>query len=128
MSSKFQVNVCCISKADKKKLEDIGLTLKEGKDKVDAAGNPKPEPEWGSFLVPKGNNPPRMVDAMLDPWPDDKLIGNGTEANVVINAYDWEFKGKTGTSPGLNYIQVLSHVEFEGAGSLLEPEPDYANQ
>ena len=123
MSGKFQVNVTGISAKDKKELEGIGLTLKNGKDKVDAQGNPKPEPDWGWYIVPKGNKPPRIVDRMLDPWPEDKKIGNKTKANVVLNSYDWEFKGKTGTSAGLNYIQVMEHVEYEGASNLLKPEP-----
>ena len=42
----------------------------------------------------------------------DALIGNGSKIRVYGKAFNWNFKGKSGTGLGLNTVQVLELVEY----------------
>jgi hypothetical protein len=48
------------------------------------------------------------------------LIGNGSRVVASVGSYDWEFKGKKGTSPSLKRLVVTDLVEF---GDGVEDEP-----
>jgi hypothetical protein len=40
------------------------------------------------------------------------LIGNGSRVRVYGKAFNWNFKGKSGTGLGLNTVQVIDLVEY----------------
>lgn len=62
------------------------------------------------------NDPIRVVDAYNNPWPQDRLIGNGSIADVKFRKVDFD------TTVGLyvQAIRVLKHVPYEG-GPEFEP-------
>jgi hypothetical protein len=69
---------------------------------------------------------PLIVDAKKNPLAKDRLIGNGSIVNVTTAAFDWEFKGKKGTSLNLAVIQVLELVGYANkALDLLTEEDGY---
>lgn len=68
------------------------------------------------------NRPPKVVDAQGNPWNENKLIGNGSVADVKIKVVDY---GK-GVQKGayLQAIRVLEHVPYEAADFAPLPEDD----
>jgi hypothetical protein len=54
--------------------------------------------------------PPSVVDSQGNPI--DVLIGNGSKVRVYGKAFNWNFKGKSGTGLGLNTVQVLELIEY----------------
>jgi hypothetical protein len=57
------------------------------------------------------NRTPDLVDAKKRQM-TDTMIGNGSDVNVLYGTYDWEFKGRTGTSADLKSIQVTNLIPF----------------
>jgi hypothetical protein len=63
----------------------------------------------------KSNYPAKVVDASKNAV-DGKIVGNGSKVKVVWNPYDWNFKGKKGTSAGFTVVQVLDLVAYNSGG------------
>ena len=57
------------------------------------------------------NRTPDLVDAKKRQM-TSTMIGNGSDVNVLYGTYDWEFKGRTGTSADLKSIQVTNLIPF----------------
>ncbi len=66
------------------------------------------------------NAAPIVVDAQKRPLGIDVLIGNGSIVNVLYSTYDWEFKGRKGTSADLKSVQVTDLVPYESG-----PQEDF---
>lgn len=117
MSGKHEVVVTNLSADDVKKLKAVGVTARTREDK----------PEYGSFVTPKANRPPLVVDWNRDTYDPEKVekIGNGTVGNVCIRAFDYDYNGKKGVGAGLQAIQVLELKEYN-PGSSFEVEDNYA--
>jgi hypothetical protein len=64
------------------------------------------------------NKPLKIVDVTGQAWPDDKLLGNGTIADVKVKVVDYGSASDKGTY--IQAIRVLEHVPYEG-GSDFEP-------
>ena len=60
------------------------------------------------------NRAPELVDAQKRVMPST-LIGNGSDVNVLYTTYDWEFKGRKGTSADLKSVQVANLVPYKNA-------------
>tara|TARA_R100001244_G_C5149048_1_gene129342 strand:- start:110 stop:577 length:468 start_codon:yes stop_codon:yes gene_type:complete len=43
----------------------------------------------------------------------DCMIGNGSTVNVLYSTYDWEYRGRKGTSADLRTVQVLDLVPYK---------------
>lgn len=57
------------------------------------------------------NDPIKIVDITGQPWPEDKLIGNGTIADVKFRVVDY---GKTmAKGVYISAIRILDHVAYE---------------
>ena len=56
------------------------------------------------------NQPIRVVDHQKNPWPDDKLIGNGSKVAVNFGINDTRY----GLHPTILALQVIDLVEYEG--------------
>lgn len=73
---------------------------------------------------------PHVEDAQGQPWPKDKLIGNGSVGKVAFTMYAWNnTDGGLGVSLDLKAVRILEHVPFEGLdprGAFGEPEAGYA--
>ena len=60
------------------------------------------------------NRAPELVDAQKRVMPNT-LIGNGSDVNVLYSTYDWEFKGRKGTSADLKSVQIANLVPYKDA-------------
>lgn len=56
------------------------------------------------------NESPRVEDITGEPWPQDKLLGNGTIADVKIRVADYGKGLKKGKY--INGVRVLEHVSY----------------
>ena len=123
MSDRFEVTMVNLDDKSVKALESIGLTVEDGKDKVDKEGNPKtslgryktakskPYEDGRSGVVVMDSTPSEMVGRTLG------TIGPDTIANVHVQSYDYNFKGKKGIGCGLQGLQVVELVERGNSGS-----------
>lgn len=112
MSGKYQVDLCNLSPAATKALEELGLTVHFRDDKADK----------GNYITCKSSNP---IRAFFDDGQDvNCLVGNGTKALAVVGAYGWSFKGKKGLSPSLKRLFITDLVTFEDTNASVSVEDD----
>jgi hypothetical protein len=107
MSGKFQVNLCNLSDAAAKALEDLGISTlnKEG---------------MGNYITCKSNTPMKAFDTEGDEI--SELIGNGSKAKAVVKPYEWAYKNKKGISPSLVKLVITDLVEYASAGGSLDDD------
>lgn len=60
--------------------------------------------------------PFKVVDAHGEPWPDGKLIGNGSIFNVQVTLNEVSFRGDKYLKPSAVSLQVWDLVEFSSNG------------
>ena len=58
-------------------------------------------------------DPPRVTDSEGNLWPDDKIIGNGSEVTVKLEVYNYSYKGRSGTAARLEAVRVDDWVEYQ---------------
>lgn len=104
MSGKYQVDLCNLSDAACKALEEMGIEIKS-----DAAK----KPEQGKYITCKSSNPIKAFDSDGDEI--SELVGNGSKAKAVISSYEWKYKNKSGVSPSLAKLVVTDLVEYADA-------------
>jgi len=107
MSGKFQVNLCNLSDAAAKALEELGISTlnKEG---------------MGNYITCKSNTPMKAFDTEGDEI--SELIGNGSKAKAVVKPYEWTYKNKKGISPSLVKLVITDLVEYASAGGSLDDD------
>lgn len=73
-------------------------------------------------LTAKGNKnePIKVTDIFGNPWPDDKLIGNGSVIDIQFALVPYE--ATTGVYP--RTIRILDHVPYAGGGMEKLSEDD----
>jgi len=69
------------------------------------------------------NRTPDLVDAKKRQM-TNTMIGNGSDVNVLYSTYDWEFKGRKGTSADLKSIQVTNLIPFSSGDEETFDEVD----
>jgi hypothetical protein len=104
MSGKYQVDLCNLSDAACKALEEMGIEIKS-----DAAK----KPEQGKYITCKSSNPIKAFDNDGDEI--SELVGNGSKAKAVLSSYEWKYKNKSGVSPSLAKLVVTDLVEYADA-------------
>lgn len=67
--------------------------------------------------------PFKIVDSKKNPWPDGKLIGNGSVLNVVVTLNERTFRGEKFLKPSAVALQVWELVEYD-ASSFPTKETD----
>ncbi len=107
MSGKFQVNLCNLSDAAAKALEELGISTlnKEG---------------MGNYITCKSNTPMKAFGTEGDEI--SELIGNGSRAKAVVKPYEWTYKNKKGVSPSLVKLVITDLVEYASAGGSLDDD------
>lgn len=82
--------------------------------------------EQGRFIVLKSGRPVKVVTGSKKELNDEQIkkIGNGSVANVQVNSYEWDFKGKSGVSGGLQGIQLIKLIEYAGKDEFAEVEDE----
>lgn len=98
LSGKFQVDVLLNDSQAKEVAKELRLDIRS-------------EPDKGKFVTPKSKYEIKALD--LKGNPIKELVGNGSKANLIMNAYDWTFKNKSGRSPGLLKLVVTELVEYK---------------
>lgn len=106
MSGKYQVDLCNLSDAAVKALEDMGISVRQKEEK-------------GYFITCKSTNPIRAYDKDGDVI-EGISIGNGSKSIAMVGAYEWNWKNKSGVSASLKKLVIDELVAYEGDG---EPEP-----
>lgn len=106
--AEYTMDLSITDAATRTVLKEAGITVKN-KDKDLAE---KGKELQGDFVTLKSRFKPAVVDAQLSALPEGTLIGNGSKVIVKTHAYTWTFKGKKGTSLGLDTVQVIELVTF----------------
>ena len=60
--------------------------------------------------------PPTVEDTERRPWPEDKLIGNGSVVRVAFEVYAWKAASGAGMTFQPKIIQVVEHIPHTGGG------------
>ena len=107
MSEKYQVDLCNLSELAVRQLEKAGVEVKSAKDSDDPRGR---------YITAKSTNEIHAYDT--DRQRIYAKIGNGSKATVVLSTYDWDFKGKSGTSASIRYLTITDLIEFEPGDSI----------
>lgn len=134
MSGKYQADVCHLSDAAVEALEEMGIDVRyesqdealekaqERAERNEREFDPEKVVAREHFVTVKSNKPLRIADAdgvLLD---EDIAVGTGSTAIVAITPYNWEFKGKSGTSASMRSCRIQELVEFEGAEDPLDDD------
>ena len=101
MSGKYQVDLCNLSPKATEALESMGLDVKtkEGK---------------GKYITCKSTRPITIYDdggSILD----GSLLGNGSKAVALVDAWEWAYQKKKGISPGLKKLVITEYKAYTGA-------------
>lgn len=99
MSGKYQVDLANLSPEHVEAIGSLGLEVrnKEGK---------------GFYITAKSTKPIEALAA--DGSILKQKIGNGSKANILLGAYDWNYKNKKGRSASIAKM-IVTHVEtFKG--------------
>jgi hypothetical protein len=62
-----------------------------------------------------GGGTPRVLDAEGDPWDTNKLIGNGSKGQILVNRYFPKTKPNL-VGHRLEAVKILKHVPYEAGG------------
>lgn len=101
MSNKFTIDLYPQDPSTIEAIENEGLTLKHN--------------EEGFFIRAtrkEDMGPPVVVD--INKAPCSGNVGNGSVVNVIVNPFDYDFKGKKGRSLGLEKVQVVTLKTYVG--------------
>lgn len=96
--------------ADETRKDDNGREKPTGKIKVNFKRK-----EFTSRGIEKPA--PRVVDSKKQPWPAEKLIGNGSTIRVAFTAWPWKGAKGNGMSLELESIQVIDLVSYDAPSS-----------
>lgn len=112
-----------IDSATKKTLEALNISVKNAVTGV-GVKEKKPDDTRGDFVSLKTSIKPKVVDSKKQAIPETTLIGNGSKVKVKTHVYDWKFKNRSGSSLGLDAVQVLDLVEYTTSGLDIFEEED----
>ena len=104
----WTIDVGNLDDLNKKKAQKDGLTIKnKGDEKEDfVTFKRKVRNNKGNL-----NRQPNVVDANKR-LITETMIGNGSKVNVLYEAFEWNFGGKTGVSADLRAVQVTELVPY----------------
>lgn len=115
MSGKYQVDLGDLDKNSIKAVQGLGLTVRTDEPKDD-------KPDRGQFITAKSKYPFKVLFKNGVEVVSLDRVGNGTKARIKVNSYDWQFKGKSGSSLSAKVIQITDLCEYEA-----EVDPDFAD-
>ena len=117
MSGKYSVQLANLSSAAVDKLESLGMNVKF---KEDDYGRGQFITCTSKFPIDNSKFPTVVDDQGLALDPD--LVTPGSKVEAVLKTFDWEFKGKRGTSA---FVQKMLVTEL---GQASEDSFDYDNE
>ena len=104
----WTVDVCNLDEKNVKLAKKDGISIKNKGD------------DRGDFVTIKRkvrrkdggmNRAPELMDAQKRTL-SNVMIGNGSVVNVLYNTYDWEYRGRQGTSADLRSVQVVDLIPY----------------
>ena len=101
MSGKYQLDLCNLSDKAVEALEDMGINVKSKDGK-------------GKFITCTSTRPIMAYDdggSLLD----GSLLGNGSKAVALVDAWEWSYQKKKGISPGLKKLVITEFKTYTGA-------------
>lgn len=107
LSGKYQVNLCQLSDAAVKALEDVGISVLE-------------KDGYGKYITCKSVTPIKAVDTDGNEITD--LIGNGSKAKAAVVPYEWVHKNKKGISPSLSDLVITDLIVYQKGVDLSNDE------
>lgn len=110
-SGKYQVDLCNLSDAAVKALEEVGLSPRQRADK----------PEKGWFLTAKSTYEIKPVDPKGNEIND--AVGNGSKAIAYVKPYEWKWQAKKGISPSILKL-VITDLKVYNPDAQEEEEDD----
>lgn len=102
MSEKYQVDLCNLSEKAVEALEELGINVKRKEGK-------------GFYIVAKSKKYPIKTETENGQEVNCK-VGNGSKGIATIKPYQYQFKGKTGVSAGINKLVITHLIEYNGNG------------
>ena len=100
MSGKYQVDLCNLSDKATEALQDMGLDVKSKEGK-------------GKYITCKSTRPITIYDdggSVLD----GSVLGNGSKAVALVDAWEWQYQKKKGVSPGLKKLVITEFKAYNG--------------
>tara|TARA_B100000131_G_scaffold93271_2_gene90097 strand:- start:15382 stop:16026 length:645 start_codon:yes stop_codon:yes gene_type:complete len=70
---------------------------------------------------------PKVVDANLRPWDQEKLIGNGSIVRTSFTIFPYD-QGGCGVGLFLKGVQVLKHVEYDPDANIFSVDEEFADE
>jgi hypothetical protein len=106
MSGKYQLDLCNLSDKAVEALTDMGINVKNKDGK-------------GKFITCTSTRPIMAYDdggSLLD----GSMLGNGSKAVALVDAWEWQYQKKKGISPGLKKLVITEFKTYSGsdAGEL----------
>ena len=99
-ANKYTVDLCNLNERTVEALEGMGISVLTNSKK----------PEKGHYITCKSTYP--IVAEDESGTPINGGVGNGSKAIVMVKAYKWEWKNKTGISPTLMKLKVTDLVPY----------------
>lgn len=105
LSGKYTVDICNLSEADVRKLEDAGVQVRNKEEK-------------GFFITAKSTNYPIKAFDSAGKVITAK-VGNGSKGVALVNFYDHKFSKQYGLGVGINKLVVTDLVEYVGGSNIV---------
>lgn len=109
MSGKYQIDISDLREETVKKLEEMGVDVKNKGD------------ERGYFVTCKSDYPIDCYDITGDAVKGN-MIGNGSIADAIVNPYEWKFRNKEGVSLGISKLIITELEVYEAVDNINEED------
>jgi hypothetical protein len=117
LSGKYQLDISQLENEAVEKCLEVGFNVANKGD------------DRGNYVTVKSSYPPRLVDAKKNPLAAGTMIGNGSVVKVIVNSYDYNFKGKKGVGAGFKAVQVIDLVNYVSKeDDLFDTESGYVSK
>ena len=104
----WTVDVCNLDEKNVKLAKKDGISIKnKGDDRGDFVTIKRKVRRKDGVM----NRAPELMDAQKRTL-SNVMIGNGSVVNVLYNTYDWEYRGRQGTSADLRSVQVVDLIPY----------------
>ena len=114
MTGKFGFDLGRLDKDTIKLLQDLGVNVKTDTGPA----------ERGQFVTCNSKFPIKVSFKQGVKQVEAGSIGNESMIKAKVNTFDWNFKGKSGTSLGGQAVQVQTLMEFSRGGDGFDDDAD----
>jgi hypothetical protein len=105
----YKMDIGFLDEGTKSLLRSSGVPIKNKDQQLASQGKAL----QNDFVSCKSLFKPEIFNADLSSFPEGVLVGNGSKVVVRVTPYDWIYRSKSGTSLGLDAVQLIELVEFK---------------